>query len=143
MKHKASSWYQYNARGKSIKLFIEVSSCLICVEYLTFDYVDAARQKNTRYPDMPCIYIRHSFVRFYIFTLHIIQLKVVVVQPYVIYVSRMLHCTLYSSGYNSLRIGPFLLGCWFFGNHTKIINPVIFYLSKWLSRYYCIIQSSS
>lgn len=44
---------------------------------------------------MPCTYIRHSFVRFYIFSMHIIQLlkdKVVVVQPYVRYVSRMLPC---------------------------------------------------
>lgn len=58
-------------------------------------------------------FFRHSFVRFYIFTLHIIQFQVVVVQPQVKYVSRMLHCTLYSSGYNSLRIKTFLLGCWF------------------------------
>lgn len=80
----------------------------------------------TRYTHMPCTFIRHSFVRFYIFTLHIIQLQVVV-QPHVRYVSRMLHCTLYSSGYYSLRIGTFLLGCGFFRNHAYVIIPVMFF----------------
>lgn len=80
----------------------------------------------TRYTHMPCTFIRHSFVRFYIFTLHIIQLQVVV-QPHVRYVSRMLHCTLYSSGYYSLRIGTLLLGCGFFRNHAYVIIPVMFF----------------
>lgn len=114
-------------------------SVWIYVEYIRFNYVDAARGwHDSRYTHMPCTFIRHSFVRFYSFTLHIIQLQLVVVQLYVRYVSRMLHCTLYSSGYNSLRIGTFLFGCWFFKNHAnyffsvEMIIKILLYNSEFL-----------
>lgn len=67
---------------------------LIYEVYLIYkDVTVCASEVMKLYKNMPCTYIRHSFVWFYIFTLHIIQLlivKVVVTQPRVSYVSQML-----------------------------------------------------